>query len=530
MRRLCLCLALALSGPVTAQDLLHQPTDGSAPGPMPQHLLDQLDDPFFNAVIQANPQPLSLTASISAMLEGGQSDFESFVVDEQIGRPEITTPECGAAVHRMVISFTGTHAPSSTVLSGNVFISVFLAPSGPFGNLEVLAWDQTHRTYNYYKLEGGSWRLRNRSVDLATTPANDLEDGCLACHVNGGPIMKEFAFPWNHWHGLPITFTADYLRPGPQSWPVADSDLFGQRFAGAEVLETTIQSSLQRFADTLIDEKVETLADGTTTVTGIPDLIDSLFRPTELNLGSSNTKSGLDGGGLTQRPVRSMNIPDSFFVNIAQMRDIGLPVFQGQGLITEVFTPGNLGLTVSEYEDLLAEFDISTPCMPGRDTLFAWFGSEPSEFDRRMVERLNRRDIVDDGFVAAALAVDVETPLFSDARASLLAHVPDSIAAPSQGLLASVLRDEVIASLEVDPDRTEAEEDFLALLQGDAVGELDRRVRDFIARTRDALSEDARRMPHLRELYGNLIENRLDFLQSDISTRLAEFPGLFPLE
>ena len=265
-------------------------------------------------------------------------------------------------------------------------------------------------------------------------------------------------------------------------------------------------------------------------MTGIPDLIDSLFRPTELNLGSSNTKSGLDGGGLTQRPVRSMNIPDSFFVNIAQMRDIGLPVFQGQGLITEVFTPGNLGLTVSEYEDLLAEFDISTPCMPGRDTLFAWFGSEPSEFDRRMVERLNRRDIVDDGFVAAALAVDVETPLFSDARASLLAHVPDSIAAPSQGLLASVLRDEVIASLEADPDRTEAEEDFLALLQGDAVGELDRRVRDFIARTRDALSDDARRMPHLRELYGNLIENRLDFLQSDISTRLAEFPGLFPLE
>ncbi len=528
MKHVLFSLALALSSPAEAQNLLHQPTNSSPPAAMPQQILDRIDDPFFNVAIKASPQPRSLGETLNALLAGGQSDFESFVVDEQIGRPQTSTPECGGALHRMVISLTGTHAATGTVLSGNVFIAVFLAPTGPVGDLEVLAWDQTNGVYNYYKLEGGSWRFRNSSADLLSSSASDLGNGCLACHVNGGPIMKEFAFPWNHWHGLPNTFEATYLRPGPLSWPVANTDLLKQRFTGAQILEVTVQSSLQRFANRLITDNLETAADGSVTISDLPRLIDSLFMPTELNLGSSNKKSGLDGGGLTQIAGGALNIPDSFFVNIAQMRDIELPAFQGQGLVTEVFTPGNLGPTVAEYQDVLEEFDIKTECMPGRDTLFAWFGTEASEFDRRMVERLNRHGIVDDDLVAAALAVDVETPLFSGPRASLLAHVPSSVSAPNQALLATALRDAVIASLEADPDKSEAETEFLALLQSDAMAELDRRVRDYIARTKGKLADSAERAQHLRDLYARLIENRKDFLRSDISGNLAEFPGLFP--
>jgi len=271
------------------------------------------------------------------------------------------------------------------------------------------------------------------------------------------------------------------------------------------------------------------LADGSVTVSGLPGLLDSLFWPTELNLGSSNGKSGLDQGGLTQHTTERMNIPDSFFLNIMQMRDISLPTFAGQGLVTEAFTPGDLGLSVAEYEALLNDAGVTTACMPGPDTMFAWFGPEPSEFDRRMVERLNKRGVLDDAFTAAALAVDVENPLFSEARASLLRHVPQSISALSPPLLPDALRTAVISSLENTTTRTAAEEDFMTLLQNaDPVAELDDRVQDYLSRTQALLSDPAARGAHLQRLFSRLLVNRKTFQTSEVSRRLNEFPGLLP--
>ncbi|MEL6523855.1 MAG: hypothetical protein AAFQ66_22960, partial [Pseudomonadota bacterium] len=416
------------------------------------------------------------------------------------------------------------------VLDGNIFFSMFMSPNGPAGDIEVMAWDQTNGTYNYYKIEGGTWRFRNHSSDLETATEAQLSDGCLACHVNGGPVMKEFTFPWNHWHGLPNTFEAPYLAPGGSSWPVANTGLLGQRMVGAQVLESTIQSSTQRFLNGIVQDRIETAADGSVTVDGLPDLLDSLFQPTELNLGSSNIKSGLDGGGLTQPTVGRMNIPDSFFLNIFQMRDIDLPVFAGLGLVTQVFTPGDLGVSLTEYETLLADTGTQTACMPGRDTMFAWFGPEPSEFDRRMVERLNKRGIIDDGFVAAVLAVDLEEPLFSADRAGLLAHVPQSVTAPSRGQLPDALRAAVTESLTSLTERSEAEQDFLEMLQSpDPVTELDSRVRDYLARTQSLLADPAARETHLQDLYAKLQANRAAFASSPVSAALNEFPGLLPL-
>ncbi|MEX0329333.1 MAG: hypothetical protein AB3N07_11475 [Ruegeria sp.] len=523
-----IALTIALATPVQAQQLLHQPTDGSAPSAMPAAILNQIDDPFFNIAIQASPQPLALTSLINVFLDGGRSDFQSFVVGEQIGRSALST-ECGPSNRRMVISFTGTHAPSGAVLDNNVFFSVFMTPNGPVGDIEVLAWDAAHGTYNYYKLEGGSWRFRNSSNELKTASSGELSQGCLSCHVNGGPIMKEFTFPWNHWHSLPNTFEALYLFPGGQSWPVANTGFLGNRLTGAQILEVSIQSSLQRFTDAEVRSHIDTAADGTTTVSNLPGMLDSLFNPTELNLGSSNSTSGLDDGGITQRATGRLNIPDSFFVNIFQMRDIDLPVFGGLGLVTNVFTPDNLGLLVDEYEALLINSGVETSCMPGRDTLFPWFGPEPSEFDRRVVERLNRRGIVDDAFVAAVLAIDVETPLFSESRAALLKHVPQQISAPSVPQLPEALRSSVIANLEAEPNRSETEEDFLSLLRNaDPVSELDARVRAFLTRTQNQLADPATRQPHLQELFARLLDNRAAFQTQEISAPLNEFPGLLP--
>jgi hypothetical protein len=528
MKALLSLLFLVSAGEAGAQTLLHQPTNASEPVPISADLLGRLEDPAFNILISANPQPTTLQGIIDVLLAGGRSRFESFVVGEQIGRPETQT-ECGLSMRRLVVSFDGTHAETGTVLTSNIFLSLFLSPTGTADSIELLAWDQTHGTYNYYKLEGGSWRLRNLSSDLRAASGEELADGCLACHVNGAPVMKEFTFPWNNWDGLSTTFQADYLRPGRTAWPVAQSPVLGVNFGGAQTLEAIVESSIRRFVDARIDADTQEAETGSVSVTGLPGLLDSLFATTEVNLGSSNTKSGLDGGGLAQAPSGRLNIPDSFFLNIMQLSDIDLPVFRDLPGVHAVFTPGDIGLSVDEYEQLLIDNDVDTACMPGRDTLFAWFGPEPSEFDRRMVDRLNRRGVVDDEFVSAVLAIDLEQPLFSEERASLLEHIPESISAPSRDDLASVLRDEVIASLETEVERTVVEQRFLDRLRGgNAVERLDRDVRDYIDRTQSALRDPERRGPELQLLFERLTANREVFRQSLVSEALVEAPGLLP--
>lgn len=531
-------LFFSLPAAASAQQFLHQPTDSASPVPIPASIRAELHDPFFKIVIDPRPDALSLKKVIDVLTEGGSS-FTSFVVGEQIGRPETviahTNPRCGnQSIRRMVLSFSGTHAGTGLPLDSNIFISVFMTSAGPTGDLEVMGWDETSGTYNYYKTGPNGWRLRNRSSDLETRSAAVLSDGCLACHVNGGPIMKEFTFPWNHWHSMGTAFVAPYLQPGnPQSWRATEGRAL-KALGGAQVLEEHIASSLQRFAGRLINDKRAEAA-GTVTISGLRGLLDSLFQPTELNLGSSIAISGLDGGGITKRNSNSMTIPDSFFVNVAQMRDIDLPVFAGQPRISKLFTPDSRGLSVEEYEALLNEYNIDTPCMPGKDTIFAWFGPEPSEFDRRMVQRLRRGGIIDRELIAAALAVDVGTPLFSPARRSLLKHVPEEVSAPNASALAEALKTKIVSNIEAveEADRSDAEKDFLALLKsGDAVSELNRRVVALRDETQRALdpSNPAVRKQKLSELYGLLIKNRDAFKGSPISARLAEFPGLFPIK
>ncbi len=529
MRGLGIAAMLAASN-VHGQSIFLQESEGATPVPLPDPVRAELDDPFLTIALDRADQPRSLPALVAALTEGGQASVTSFVVGEQIGRPEQVLPGCGQALRRLVLSFDGTHAPSGTPLASNVFVSTFLTPSGIVGDLEVMGWDQTHGAYNYYKLESDTWRFRNSSRELSGAPGAFHGDGCLACHVNGGPVMKEFTFPWNNWHGFPTTFVAPYLQPGsPGAWPSA-SDPLVARMESAAVLEVLVDSSLQRFAGSLIEARIDTASDGSVAVTGLRQLADSLFMPTELNLGSSITKSGLDEGGLTTPAVTPIPIPDMFFANIAQLRDLEIPVLQGQGLVTQIFTPGSLGLTLDEYQTLLAEFDIDTDCMPGRDTLFAWFGPEPSEFDRRMVERLVKRRVLDETLVAATLAIDVGQPLFSEARAALFTHLPDQVSAPDRAALPGAVRAAVIASLEATPARTDAEEDYLGLLKGDALPELNRRVEAWRDEVRDRLdpSDPVARMAALRALFQQLIDNRAAFESAEISARLAEFPGLFP--
>jgi hypothetical protein len=59
------------------------------------------------------------------------------------------------------------------------------------------------------------------------------------------------------------------------------------------------------------------------------------------------------------------------------------------------------------------------------DTNFAWFLPVPSHVDNDLADQLLKTGIVSPHFLAAALAVDLEVPVLSDRRRSLLRFVPD---------------------------------------------------------------------------------------------------------
>ena len=446
----------------------------------------------------------------------------------------------------MVIAFGGTNAATGIALDGNLFFSAFFNANGATAsNLEVLSWDATNGTYNYYKFDRRVkndqlsarrvWKLRNISSELDRLPAGQARAGCLACHVNGAPVMKELSFPWNNWDS--VRFNARYLKPGQSApnveWPIARGLLLENNLRGAEQLEVIVQSTMQRFADRLIEKQVTTNADGTVNVSGIRKLLDSLFMATELNLASSSTISGLDGGPLTQRATTRLPIPDSFFVNIEMMRDINVPVVAGSQGVPRIFAADNRAPTLTEYQTLVSDRGLETRCLHGPDTVFPWFGPEVAEFDRRMVARLLNKGIIDAGLIASALAVDLRNPMFSMQRASLFRHVPDQLTNLPVGSAATQLRASVVTSLRsvLAANRTRAERDFLAILESsDPVSELNQRVSTYRDEIRTALDPDspATRAQMLEGLFDKLLSNRRRFRQEDVSHRLNEFDDLFP--
>ena len=518
-----------------AQSIQLQPTDSANPVALPSEIEAQLDDPFFKIVIKPHPQVQQLQQIID-LVQDRPSDRKLFVVGEHIG---MTLQSGCSASRRTVMAFSGTNKKSGLVLDNNVFFSFFLSPIGPTGDLEVIAWDQKNGTYNYYRLDSAgapkgqkTWKLRNISTDLRTASPKQLSGSCLRCHVNGGPVMKEFSFPWNNWHSS--QFRASYLQRGQSSpateWPSAKLPIL-QQLSNAEQLEAIIQSSLQRFADSEINRHLQLNADGSTSAINLTRLLSGVFQPTELNLVSSATKSGLDGGPLTSPATSPIKIPDSFFVNIGMMRDLGLPALKAPSNVAQGFTAGDRGLSLAEYRTLTAKSNV--PCLNGQDTIFAWFGPEISEFDRTMVARLVQRRILDPGFVAAVLAIDLENPMFSDSRAGLLKHVPDSVTNVPSDEIAGAIQKQVIANLEAVPaaNRAAAESDLLDLLTSNkALDALNQRVEAYWQRVQQSLdpANPTARQDKLGALFRTLQANRDEFRNRPISTHLVESDSLFP--
>jgi hypothetical protein len=534
---------------------LKQDRDGAPAQTLSMPEFASLGDPLFNLVLKDKANLVKLS-DVEHAIQPDPSKRRLFVVSERI------VSDAKTSSRRAVLTFLGESGGEP--LQGNIMLSFSFGPDGPseVSDFEAWGWDNHRGRYNYYKLDRTgtpdaqpTWKFRASSDRADLLRPAERAGTCLACHVNGAPIMKELFLPWNNWHSS--RFTAEYLIAGsghPNLWPVASTPRFTTSLDIADRLETDfIIPAVKRFNTARLnaalkrrDDTGDRLLspDGRLTVVEGRRLLQPLFDITEVNLISSRDKSGRHPFASPTEfvPNLSIRIPDNFFLNTHLIAGGGTPDYIGLQLPVAAQFRQFATLTQQENKDLLDKFEVRLNNVRG-DTNFAWFGPEPSLIDNDMADQLLRTGIVTPHFLAAVLAVDLENPVFSEKRTALLKYVPNQFEfkpLPSGTDPNSLPRDPeqdfltqaVIAAIDQDnpPGHSPADEFRTLLKSADARHELSNRVQEYVAQVEQRLSGD-RRQAELERLFRVLLDRREAMLRHPVLRNLDETNGqlLLPL-
>ena len=229
-----------------------------------------------------------------------------------------------------------------------------------------------------------------------------------------------------------------------------------------------------------------------------------------------------------------MVAPDTFFLNANLLAGGGFAQSEGLGIGEARQFARLLQLQPAEYRAVVERFRTRLGDRPG-DTHFAWFVPEASHVDNALVDILIRRGVITREFAAAVLAIDVETPVFSTARESLLKFVPPQFRfkpkAPEDVPVAhpDELTKAVITRVQAaNPVAGSPEAQFLTLLQSPTpVEALRQTVSAYLGRVRGQLADAAQREAEITRLYQVMLDRRRAAIAHNPA--LVESPELFPV-
>jgi hypothetical protein len=543
VRRLALTLGMTLLATAVASAQIKKMVRDDAPAEaLSAAERSQLGDPMFVLALRSHPNEGDVQKIVD-LVKGASAQVHFFVVDELIADP------APAGSRRAVLAFRGVN--QTLKLDPNVMLSVILTPTGITPNfIEAWGWDARRGRFNFYRFEQASneqapgWKFRGSSAGADRQTPTQRRGTCLACHVNGEPLMKELTLPWNNWHST--SFAATYLRPsGATPWPVVADLALLTRLENARVLQTDfIQLAIARFNRSRADALLKRNAQGSpTVVNGMQEVIDGrrllrpLFETTQYNVASSGTLSGLHpfpaaSGG----PVGPIAVPATFFLNANLLAGGGATQYQGLD-IAEALSFNTLAqISADEYRTLVND-DGTTIGGRSGDANFAWFVPAASHVDNHMIDLLVQRGVITKEFAGAAMAVDHETPVFSTKTPGLLRFIPQTFrfkplavgAAPAAH--PDRLTQAVIAALQAaSPAAGTPEADFLTLLQNpNPLSALKQRVLSYRQRVQTRLDNATTRAAELRRLFHIAVDRRRAALNHPVLGALTESDALFPV-
>ncbi len=172
--------------------------------------------------------------------------------------------------------------------------------------------------------------------------------------------------------------------------------------------------------------------------------------------------------------------------------------------------------------------------------MFAWLVPEPSHIDNDLVDRLIKQGIITPEFAAAVTAIDLENPVLSEGRETLLDLIPDTFRFQPLNVTDPLktkrhpdeLTQVVVDRLErLKPPSGSSEGELLAILKADDPKQvLADRVKTYRRTLEARLSDPASRQAELERLYDVAIARRRAVMQDARLAALNESGNmLFPM-
>lgn len=369
----------------------------------PGEAADELGDRFAELLLRQDIFPRTagavLTELEQAVSAGDPLKVQQFFL---VGEGTQIPPLPGVVVNRN-LRFLATcgQGPGGP----DIMISAFHPDQG---TVEVMAWDLRAGGFNYYRTVGESsaWVFAGNSRHALTPPTRD--NGPFESHKSGHFLMKEVFLPWIHWDSPKARIGVTIL---------AAENLFGHPWAtrlapgGAYTLEEDVAiPSIRRWTEARLDS----LAAGTSEETP-RRIVEQLVTTLTVNLESSDTSSAVAVAG----GIDDVDLPDTFFVDASGLSGVlGLERPQQPFVSSAIYAQSLQTFEVTLDDD--AQFT-----GPG-DTHFAFVVPERAFEDTETVRQAVERGIVSRRLAACLLMVDFPTPVFSERRAQLLDHVPDT--------------------------------------------------------------------------------------------------------
>ncbi|MGE7438995.1 hypothetical protein [Kitasatospora sp. NPDC001175] len=377
--------------------------------PLDAQELQELGDPMATVFFQQNKYPMTVQDLLAGLPQPTAAAPQSVHLISEAGQipPGVDLPRD--------LRFAITRAVQGREVDLLISTGADSDPATTF--LQVAAWDQAAGVFNYYMRISPAWVWAGNSWSALASGSRG--NGCFDSHINGSVVMKELKLPWINWQSQAAT-----IQLAPDD-PLRANPLY-QQVIGGESLELTVRSLISRWTTARL---AAVTRDGSVAQ---PDhLMRHLFTSTTVNLASSATQSSVittSGGDLA--------LPAGFWLNKdALLDDLALPVGSALPMAPAALYVAGLSAFGFHLEEKASGFS-----QPG-DTFFAFVVPEAAYEDNDVVRQLVRQGVITAKFAACALMLDFTNPVFSPARAQLMAHVPSTPTA------VTALQDQIVQAI-----------------------------------------------------------------------------------
>lgn len=375
--------------------------------------VEKLTDPFAKSILRQGVFPDGTEAIDKAIGEKLGYRATIYMVGEGAQIPATVVSRDNPRGLRYLFAWGANENEGKIMMSK-------LAPATPSSLIEVMAFDEQTKKYNYYLLGpqvGASYDAPmvwawNGNSSMAQKPGA-MGHGCFRCHHNGVPVMRELEFPWNNWQSQRANIASTII---PTS--VATEKFFLPR-RNAEIFEGVVRGSVQHYYVDWLNERSR--KEGTTTyLTDVEDMLRHLTTTTTINFKSSDVQSRGENTSPPNLDIAGIPPKDTFLSDTLWQTVLGIN-----------YTALSVTLPRKDYDAYLKKHNFRLVGTKGftREseeayqypgaTYFAYFVPQVPAEDIYVTQLLLNSKVVTEKFVASLLMVDFKNPLFSEKRASL---------------------------------------------------------------------------------------------------------------